>query len=347
MTENIRDYDYSFPEELVAQEPPAERGASRMMVLRRAAGGVEHARFAELPRYLRPGDLVVANDTSVLACRLFARKPTGGKVEVFLLRSTGSLEWSVFLSPARGLTEGQRLPLFSRSGEAGPGIAVQLVSLQEGEFRVRFDSEADERLAFERLGEMPLPPYIARSAPRAADRERYQTVFARRAGAVAAPTAGLHFTAAMRERLREAGAEWATITLHVGAGTFLPVKTDNIAEHKMHAEHYEISEETLAALRRCRERGGRVLAVGTTSLRALESWALTGRTAGETELFVRPGFEFRCVDLLLTNFHQPKSTLLMLVSALAGREFILRAYREAIEREYRLFSYGDCMLILP
>lgn len=347
MTENIRDYDYFFPEALVAQEPPAERGASRMMVLRRAAQGVEHARFAELPRYLGPGDLVVANDTSVLACRLFARKPTGGKVEVFLLRATGPMEWSVFLSPARGLAEGQRLPLFSRASEAGSGMAVTLASLKDGEFRVRFDSEEDERLAFERLGEMPLPPYIARTAPRPADRERYQTVFARRAGAVAAPTAGLHFTEAMRERLREAGAEWATVTLHVGAGTFLPVKTEKIAEHKMHAEYYEIPQETLAALGRCRERGGRVLAVGTTSLRALESWALTGRTAGETELFVRPGFEFRCVDLLLTNFHQPKSTLLMLVSALAGREFILSAYREAIEREYRLFSYGDCMLILP
>lgn len=345
VSENIRDYDYLFPEALVAQEPPRERGSSRMMVLRRGVETFEHARFSELPRFLREGDLAVVNDTSVLPSRLFARKPTGGRVEVFLLRNIAPQEWTAFLSPARSLKEGMRLPLFSRLDEAGSPIAVQILSLGEGEFRVGFDSSEEESRAIREFGEMPLPPYIERSAPRAEDRERYQTVFAKNPGAVAAPTAGLHFTPQMGERLQARGVEWATVTLHVGAGTFLPVKVENIDEHKMHREFFEIPEATLAALQRCRERGGRILAVGTTSLRALESWALTGRTKGETDLFIRPGFQFRVVDLLLTNFHQPKSTLLMLVSALAGREFILRAYREAIAQKYRFFSYGDCMLI--
>lgn len=347
MSQNLRDYDYLFPDSLVAQEPPAERGASRMLVLKRAAGTWQHARFSELGEFLLPGDLVVANDTSVLACRLFARKPTGGKVEVFLLRPTQALEWSVFLSPAKGLAEGTRLRVFSRSEPTREAMSLTLSSRQDGEFRIRFDSAADEKSALEDFGEMPLPPYISRPAPRSEDRQRYQTVFAQNAGAVAAPTAGLHFTQEIRDQLHRRGVQWATVTLHVGAGTFLPVKTENIEEHRMHSELFEIPESTIEAIRRCRESGGRVLAVGTTSLRALETWAHRGERAGETDIFIRPGFQFRAVDLLLTNFHQPKSTLLMLVSALAGREFILRAYQEAVAAGYRLFSYGDCMLILP
>lgn len=345
MNEQLKDYDYSFPEALVAQEPLAERGASRMMILSRGNEAIRHSHFRDLPECLSSGDLVIANDTSVLSCRLYARKLTGGKVEIFLLRRQAPLEWSVFLSPARGLKEGERLPLFLREGEVLHAVNVTIVSLQHDDFRVRFASSGDERSALEDFGEMPLPPYIERAAPRAEDRQRYQTVFARNPGAVAAPTAGLHFTAGMRAKLSERGVHWATVTLHVGAGTFLPVKTEKIEEHRMHQEYYEISKETLAEVRACRERGGKIMAVGTTSLRALESWALTGKEVGETELFIRPGFRFQVVDRLLTNFHQPKSTLLMLVSALAGRGFILRAYREAIAKEYRLFSYGDCMLI--
>ncbi|MFO1463939.1 MAG: tRNA preQ1(34) S-adenosylmethionine ribosyltransferase-isomerase QueA [bacterium] len=346
MSERLSDYDFQFPPQLVAQEPLAEREGSRMMVLERSAHGLSHARFQDLPRYLRPGDLVVANDTAVLASRLFARKATGGVVEVFLLRPRAALEWEVFLSPTRGLREGLRLPLFSRVPTHCDPPHITIASLREGEFRVRFDSPQEERAALESWGEMPLPPYIERSSPRPEDRERYQTVFAKNPGAVAAPTAGLHFTPEMRDRLSAQGVAWATVTLHVGAGTFLPVKCEEIQSHRMHCEAYEVPAETVAAIRRCREAGGRVLAVGTTSLRALESWALSGRTRGETDLFIRPGFRFQVVDCLLTNFHQPKSTLLMLVSALAGREFILRAYREAIAAQYRLFSYGDCMLIL-
>ncbi len=343
--EKLNDYNYLFPEALVAQEPLHDREASRMLVLDRARQGLSHRRFRDLPEFLRAGDLVVVNDTSVLSCRLFARKATGGVVEVFLLRSVGELEWSVFLSPTRGLTEGMSLPLFSRGRNDLEPVSIAIQSLRPEDFRIRFASLAEQARALGDFGEMPLPPYIEREAPRPEDRERYQTVFARQPGAVAAPTAGLHFTSAMQELLAKQGVAWATVTLHVGAGTFLPVKTERIEEHRMHFESYQISEPTLEALERCRSEKGKVLAVGTTSLRALESWALTRKSSGETDLFIRPGFRFRVVDRLLTNFHQPKSTLLMLVSALAGREFILRAYQEAVAREYRFFSYGDCMLI--
>jgi len=343
--EKLNDYNYFFPEALVAQEPLRDRESSRMLVLDRDRQSLTDRCFRELPAFLRPGDLVVVNDTSVLSCRLFARKVTGGVVEVFLLRSTAELEWSVFLSPTRGLAEEMRLPLFSRNRSDLAPVSITVQSLREDDFRIRFDSSEAQRQALEDFGEMPLPPYIEREAPRPEDRERYQTVFARNPGAVAAPTAGLHFTPAMKEAIAKQGIAWATVTLHVGAGTFLPVKTENIDEHRMHFESYHIPTATLEAVQNCRAKGGRVLAVGTTSLRALESWGLTGKTSGETDLFIRPGFQFRVVDRLLTNFHQPKSTLLMLVSALAGRDFVLRAYREAVEKEYRLFSYGDCMLI--
>ena len=215
MNERLKDYDYAFPEGLVAQEPLADRGASRMLVLSRGEDSIRHCKFSDLPDFLHPGDLVIANDTSVLSCRLYALKPTGGKVEIFLLRPTAPLEWSVFLSPIRGLKEGEGLPLFRREGDAPAPVNVKLVSLRPDDFRVRFASQTDEKRALDEFGEMPLPPYIERAAPRAGDRERYQTVFARAPGAVAAPTAGLHFNAEIREKLAARGVAWATVTLHV------------------------------------------------------------------------------------------------------------------------------------
>jgi len=345
MTETLQDYDYLFPASAVAQRPLDEREASRMMVVSKASSVFEHANFRDLPNYLNAGDLVVVNDTQVMACRIFTRKPTGGKVEVFLLKPHEGLVWECFFSPARGLAEGVKLEVFSRSSGEGQGRYLEVTSLQSDEFRVSFSSLADQAAILEQFGEMPLPPYIERPIPVEEDKSRYQTVFASQSGAVAAPTAGLHFTDTMLQKLSAKGIALAKITLHVGAGTFLPVKTDDIEDHAMHAEWYRVPQETLRAIAATKERGGKVLAVGTTSLRALESWALSGDESGWTKLFVRPGFSFQVVDRLLTNFHQPKSTLLMLVSALAGREKILEAYREAIEQGYRLFSYGDCMLI--
>lgn len=347
MTQCLGDYDYSYPSDLIAQEPLAERNASRMLVLPKVGGPFQHRYFKELPQMLRPQDLLVVNDTSVLAVRLFAQKPTGGKVEVFLLRATAPREWSVFFSPARGLKVGMPLRLFSRTTGDALAVELRVCSVTPDDFRVSFDSEAAEREALAQHGEMPLPPYITRTAPRHEDRERYQTCFAKSPGAVAAPTAGLHFSDVTLQALRDRGVELASVTLHVGPGTFLPVKTENIDLHEMHEEYFEISESTLRALQVCQSRGGRVFAVGTTSLRALETYAASHQTKGWTRLFIRPGFKFQIVEGLLTNFHQPKSTLLMLVSAMAGRERVLSAYQEAIQNQYRLFSYGDCMLILP
>jgi len=345
MSNRLSDYDFDYPQGLVAQEPLINRDGSRMMVLSVSKKGIHHAQFKDLPEFLNPGDLIVANETSVLASRLFAQKPTGGRVEVFLIKPLQDQEWSVFFSPLRGLKEGMTLNLFSRKTNQVLAQEIQVSSLLPEDFRIKFRSQQQERVALEQLGEMPLPPYIKREAPSPQDRDRYQTVFSRNPGAVAAPTAGLHFTSVLQKSLLERGIHWAPLTLHVGPGTFLPVKTEDIREHPMHWEYYEIPLKTQKALADCRRRGGRVMAVGTTTLRALENLALTGHSKGWTDLYIRPGFSFKWVDALLTNFHQPKSSLLILVSALAGREFILEAYREALERKYRLFSYGDCMLI--
>lgn len=345
MSNRLADYDFEFPQDLIAQEPLERRDASRMMVLSSRQESVRHAVFQDLPEFLNRGDLVVVNDTSVLASRLYVQKPTGGRVEVFLTKSLGDLEWAVFFSPLRGLKEGMWLQLFSRERNQILSREIQVSSLAREDFRIRFKNVSQEREALEFLGEMPLPPYIKRARPRPQDRERYQTVFCRQPGAVAAPTAGLHFTATMQKVLRDREIHWASLTLHVGPGTFLPVKVKDIREHSMHSEYYEIPPETQRALVDCRQRGGRVLAVGTTTLRALESLALTGQAKGWADLFIRPGFSFQWTDSLLTNFHQPQSTLLILVVALAGKDFILRAYREALGKRYRLFSYGDCMLI--
>lgn len=351
MTRELSDFDFSYDAASVAQQPLADRDASRMMVLRPGAGTRSHRAFADLPDFLQPGDLVVVNDTAVTSCRIFSRKATGGRVEIFLLSKVNAggaspWEWRCWLSPARGLSEGQILKVASRDDESAEGPAVTVVSLLPDDVRVRFASAAEEATALTAFSEMPLPPYIERARPRAEDRDRYQTIFAAKPGAVAAPTAGLHFTPRVKQSLAERGVAWTTVTLHVGPGTFLPVKTASIDEHVMHRESYEIPEATQTALHATRERGGKILAVGTTALRALETWAWDGEGRGETGIYIRPGHEFRVVDHLLTNFHQPKSTLLILVSALAGREFILSSYQEAIRENYRLFSYGDCMLIL-
>ncbi|HEX7053754.1 MAG TPA: tRNA preQ1(34) S-adenosylmethionine ribosyltransferase-isomerase QueA [Burkholderiales bacterium] len=325
----VSEFDYALPAELIAQHPAAQRTASRLLHLDAKTGALRDRRFAELPELLDARDAVVLNDTRVIKARLFGRKPTGGAVEIFVERALGARE-------ALALMRAGHAP---RAGtEVRIGDVQASVLGREGElYRVRFSDDLERVL--ERHGTVPLPPYVARPAA-AEDAERYQTVYATNPGAVAAPTAGLHFDAAMLERLAARGARLARLTLHVGLGTFRPVRGERVEAHRMHRERYRIPAETLQAIA-----GRRVLAVGTTVLRALESAALTGEREGETDLFVTPGFEFRVVERLLTNFHLPRSTLLMLVCAFAGRENILRAYSHAIARRYRFFSYGDAMLI--
>ena len=325
----VSDFDYELPSSLVAQHPLPQRGASRLLHLDAASGALRDLKFADLPGLLGKEDAVVLNDTRVVKARLTGRKASGGKIELFV---------------ERALDAHQALALIRASHPPAPGSELILEDLsvrvegREGElYRVRFPEPIDSVL--ERLGAVPLPPYI-RHAPRADDAERYQTVYAAAPGAVAAPTAGLHFDPAMLKKVEKTGARLAKVTLHVGFGTFQPVRVDQVEEHRMHSERYRISASTLKALEQ-----RRVLAVGTTALRALESAALTGRLEGETDLFVYPGFQFRVVRRLLTNFHLPRSTLLMLVSAFAGVDNIRRAYAHAIARRYRFFSYGDAMLI--
>lgn len=335
------DFHYELPDELIAQHPLDERAASRMLVLDGATGEYRDSEFGELPALLDPGDLLVLNDTRVIPARLYARKPTGGRVEVVIEEITGASRALVHLGSSKRIREGQRLDLEG-------GGSARVVGPRDGLFDLEFDLSSPVESYLEDHGHMPLPPYIRRG-DEAGDRQRYQTVFARRPGAVAAPTAGLHFDAAMLERVREAGVETARITLHVGAGTFQPVRTEQLSDHVMHAERVFVDEDTAAAVNRTRETGGRVVCVGTTVVRALESAATDeGRVrpfSGQTRLFIRPGYRFRVVDALLTNFHLPESTLLMLVCAFAGTDNILAAYRHAVAQRYRFFSYGDAMFL--
>lgn len=355
----LSDFDFELPAELIAQHPPAQRGASRLLVVRAdgagddaaGAGGAEaspedrqQARledrvFADLPALLAPGDLLVLNDTRVIRARLFGVKDSGGRVEALVERVTGPHEAIAMLRASKPPKPGSRIAW--RSGGA------EVLERADEFWRLRFDDPVMEVL--EREGRLPLPPYITH-APGAEDERRYQTVYAREAGSVAAPTAGLHFDEAMLARLREAGIGLAWVTLHVGAGTFQPVRVEDLSRHRMHAERYEVPEATARAIAATRAAGGRIVAVGTTSLRTLEGVAAAHdgavvAGAGETRLFVTPGFRFRVVDRLITNFHLPKSTLLMLVSAFAGVETIRRAYAHAIAQRYRFFSYGDAMLL--
>lgn len=336
------DFDFELPPELIAQAPLAERSASRMLVLDMEAQARQDRMFRDLPTFLREGDLLVFNDTRVLPARLYGRKDTGGQVEILIERVTGAHEATVQLGVSKKPKEGGRI-------ELADGSYAVVLGRDGPFFRLRFESpDPLERLLL-RLGEMPLPPYIERHAD-ASDLERYQTVFAREPGAVAAPTAGLHFDESMLATLRERGIQFGYVTLHVGAGTFQPVRADDIKDHQMHREWLNVGASLVEQIRRTRAAGNRVIAVGTTVVRALESAVRDGELqpfAGETQIFIFPGYRFSSVDGLLTNFHLPQSTLLMLVSAMAGRDFMLASYRHAVEQKYRFFSYGDSMLILP
>ncbi|MCB2200589.1 tRNA preQ1(34) S-adenosylmethionine ribosyltransferase-isomerase QueA [bacterium] len=337
------DYLYDLPEELIAQSPAEKRDASRLLVLDRSAEGVEHHEFRDLPGYLRKGDVLVLNDTRVIPARLNGHRPTGGQVEFLLLDPISDAEWVVLAKPAKRLTVGSEV-LFE-----GGRKAVILEEGDEGRRRVRIEPPEGFRDWLEGHGSVPLPPYIHRDADKE-DRDRYQTVYARHDGAVAAPTAGLHFTDGMLDSLEQIGVHVVRITLHVGIGTFRPVTVDDVSQHKMDFERYTVSEEAASRINAAKASGGRCIAVGTTSVRTLES--VTDEEghvqagSGATNLFIRPPYQFKIVDALLTNFHLPGSTLLMLVSALAGRDRILSSYAEAVREQYRFFSYGDAMLIV-
>ena len=342
----VSDFHYDLPAELIAQYPLAERGASRMLVVDGTTDRLADASFADLPTRLRAGDLLVFNDTRVMPARLRGHKAeSGGQVELLVERITGAGHTALcHLRSSKPPRAGTRLLL------ADGAVAATVSGREDDLFVVEFAQEEPLPAILEAHGEIPLPPYIERT-PEAADRERYQTVYARHAGAVAAPTAGLHFDEAMLAQLAGQGVETAQVTLHVGAGTFRPVRAENVAEHTMHREWMQIPQATVSAVQAARARGGRVIAVGTTVVRTLESAAGAGGQVragtGETDLFLTPGARFRVVDGLLTNFHLPGSTLLMLVCAFAGHERVLRAYRHAVAERYRFFSYGDAMLLWP
>ncbi|MFA7240325.1 MAG: tRNA preQ1(34) S-adenosylmethionine ribosyltransferase-isomerase QueA [Sulfuricellaceae bacterium] len=334
------DFDFELPPELIAQTPAPERAASRLLHLDGKSGALHDALFRELPQYLRTGDLLVFNDTKVIKARLFGVKDSGGKIEALVERVQDERHVLAFIRASHAPKAGSRLIL---AGEIQAVVEARSNDL----YRLRFENAEPVFDLLDRYGSLPLPPYITH-APDTLDETRYQTVYARQPGAVAAPTAGLHFDRAMLAQLAERGVQTAHVTLHVGAGTFQPVRAETLAEHKMHRERYSVPQTVLDAIATARTQGGRIMAVGTTSLRALEAAAADGELRagyGETDIFITPGYRFRVVERLLTNFHLPKSTLLMLVSAFAGADNIRRAYRHAVESRYRFFSYGDAMLI--
>jgi len=334
------DFDFYLPDNLIAQFPTAERSASRLLRLDGQRGTLGDQLFCELPQFLQAGDLLVFNDTRVIKARLAGVKTSGGKVEVLIERVLGNHRALAHVCASKTPKPGSRLLL------AG-AFEAEVIARQQDLFLLHIGSDTPILELLEKHGAMPLPPYISHT-PGSMDEERYQTVYAREPGAVAAPTAGLHFDTHMLESLQQSGIEFAYITLHIGAGTFQPVRVENIAEHKMHSELYAVPEQTVAMIKATQQRGGKVTAVGTTALRALESAAQSGELlagSGETDIFIAPGYQFQVVERLLTNFHLPKSTLLMLVSAFAGAGHVQHAYRHAIEQRYRFFSYGDAMLI--
>jgi S-adenosylmethionine:tRNA ribosyltransferase-isomerase len=335
------DFHFELPPGLIAQAPLPERSASRLLVLDGATGAVADRLFTDLPTLLRPNDLVVFNDTRVVAARLYGSKPSGGRVEIFLERAVGERRAWVQARASKPIRPGL---VVSTAG--GDIVVVERARTAAGDLW-EIETPTEVLAFFEAHGAVPLPPYIARDAG-AEDRNRYQSIFAREPGAVAAPTASLHFDAALVSRIDALGARRAEVTLHVGAGTFQPLRVDDVRDHVMHAERYEVPQSLVDAVQATRAAGGRVVAVGTTVARALESAAATGRLAagrGDTRLFITPGYDFRVVDALITNFHLPESTLLMLVSAFAGREAVLAAYAHAVRQQYRFFSYGDAMFI--
>jgi S-adenosylmethionine:tRNA ribosyltransferase-isomerase len=343
----LADFDYELPEDLIAQHPLGERDAGRMLVLDRAERAWRDSRFAELPSYVREGDVVVLNNTRVFPARLVGRRePSGGRVELFLVRERAPLVWETLARPARRLQQDARVSF-------GNGrLRAQVVELlEDGRRLVRFECDDSFEDAIEELGQTPLPPYIKRVGESLdEDRERYQTVYARERGAIAAPTAGLHFTPRVINELKARGASLIEITLHVGYGTFEPVRAEDLSEHSVAPEQYEISAAVAEAVNEAQARGNRIIAIGTTTTRALESAVdEEGRVRAGTrmaQLTIIPGYRFRVVDALLTNFHLPRSSLLVLVAAFAGRELILDAYAHAVKARYRFYSYGDCMLII-
>jgi len=352
----VRDFDFYLPEELIAQQPPAERGASRMLVVERASGQLSDRHFRDLPSLLNPGDLLVLNDSRVIPARLFARRANSrgkqdatGQIEVLLTTPTQEGNWTALVRPGRKIRSGDSLEFPDRMGN----VILRAEVLAAGEFgerTLRFEPVADFYAALEEIGHIPLPPYIKRD-DRSSDRERYQTVFAEQRGSVAAPTAGLHFTPEILAAIADRGVEIAKITLHVGLGTFAPLRQEKLSEIHLHGERYTLPEKAAAALNRARAEGRRIVAVGTTTVRTLEHVAreASGQPlqphTDETQIFLAPGHQFQLVDALLTNFHLPQSSLLMLVSAFAGRERVLAAYHHAVEQQYRFFSYGDCMFL--
>lgn len=337
------DFYFDLPQELIAQDPLEDRSASRLLVLNRKTGAVEHHTFKEIMNYVRSGDCLVLNNTKVIPARLMGvKEDTGAAIEVLLLKRRDNDVWETLVKPGKKARPGAKIVF-------GDGClrAEVLDVVEEGNRLLRFDYEGIFEEVLDRLGEMPLPPYITHKLQ---DKNRYQTVYAKYEGSAAAPTAGLHFTEELLAQIEEMGVNIAYVTLHVGLGTFRPVKADNILEHHMHSEHYEVTPETAELINRTKESGGRVICVGTTSCRTVESAAdENGRVqpgCGDTEIFIYPGYRFKVLDCLITNFHLPESTLVMLVSALAGRENVLAAYREAVEERYRFFSFGDAMLVI-
>ncbi|MES3007489.1 MAG: tRNA preQ1(34) S-adenosylmethionine ribosyltransferase-isomerase QueA [Pseudomonadota bacterium] len=355
---HLSDFSYELPDELIAHYPPAERTGSRLLCMRHDNGALEHRHFSDLIEYLRAGDLLVFNDTRVIPARLLGVKDSGGRIEVMIERVLGEREALAQVRASKSPRPGVRL-IFARPDDGrAPPLIAEVLGREDEFYRLRFVVGGEGETAagvtltqlLEVYGHIPLPPYIKRR-DELADRERYQTVYSRNHGAVAAPTAGLHFDQPLLDAIRELGVEQAFVTLHVGSGTFQPVRVDDPLQHKMHSERIEVSAEVCDKIRACKARGGRVIAVGTTSVRSLESAAqkaLPGSLApyaGETDIFIYPGYEFQVVDAIITNFHLSESTLMMLVSAFAGREHILAAYREAVAQRYRFFSYGDAMLL--
>ena len=338
----VSDFNYHLPERLIAQHPSHKRDESRLMVLNREKQTIEDKVFKDVIDYLNPGDCLVRNNTKVIPARLYGRKETGANVEFLLLKRIHDDTWEVIVRPGRKLLKGAKV-IF------GDGILEATIDdvLENGNRLVTFKYEGIFNEILDQIGLMPLPPYIKEKLK---DKDRYQTVYAKYDGSAAAPTAGLHFTEELLEKIRQKGVEIANVTLHVGIGTFRPVKVENVEEHDMHSEHYYIKKEDADKINNAKKNGKRIISVGTTSCRVLESIAdesgFVKETEGDTSIFIYPGYKFKCIDSLITNFHLPESTLVMLVSALAGKDFILKAYKEAVEKEYRFFSFGDAMIIL-
>jgi S-adenosylmethionine:tRNA ribosyltransferase-isomerase len=345
----LSDFHFELPDELIARYPLAERTDSRLLCLDGASGAINHRRFTDLLELLQPNDLLVFNDTRVIPARLWGRKPTGGRVEILVERLLDEHHCLAHIRASKSPRAGSELQLLEDAEATEVVASLQVTGRDEDLFRLQSAGAETLLELLQRVGHMPLPPYIDR-ADETLDRTRYQTVFGARDGAVAAPTAGLHFSEEFIEACRQRGVQTAFVTLHVGAGTFQPVRVDDIEQHVMHAEFLEVDEAVCRHVAATRSRGGRVIAVGTTVVRALETASGEGSLApfrGDSRIFIYPGYQFRAIDAMITNFHLPESTLIMLVSAFAGREPIMRAYREAVAQEYRFFSYGDAMFITP